>query len=96
MAESRRQFCAETFFEVGRKVFDPNLKQHSRSKWCIFSRCMSSQFAGGGSRGFADFKPEDFSSYNLKFVRWATGARGVLMQILYNWAAESYFEHLYS
>ena len=27
MAESRRQFCAETFFEVGRKVFDPNLKQ---------------------------------------------------------------------
>ena len=53
MAESRRQFC--------RNIFS--------SRSCIFSGCMSSQFA-------ADLHIFFFFGFNLKFVRWAAGEGG--------------------
>ena len=60
MAESRRQFCRNIFSSAS----------------CIFSGCMSSQFA-------ADLHIFFFFGFNLKFVRWAAGEGG-RMQILCN------------
>ena len=70
MAESRRQFC--------RNIFS--------SRSCIFSGCMSSQFA-------ADLHIFFFFGFNLKFVRWAAGegAHANFVQLRAEFYSESGF-----